>query len=314
MSQMIDEQLRRALDAVAEQIRTSVTDQLSLAAQQVTAAVAADRREAVETATRQTASTVEQDVTARLTGEFSRRAEQLKESARAEWFDAALKQARVETVALQQSHAAEMRAKDDLLAHLTAEATEATAAAQAAADRATGCRSVVERLSHATGRLDAASSLSQTLDALAASATPEANRVALLLVRGDILRVWSHSGFADGALDPSTDIHIEHAGVIADAVRTGSVQRVSGPSSGRPAFAGAATPGAFVAVPLAMNGQVIAVLCGDEPHAADGGDLVAWAFEVLARHAARVLESHTALRLAQLGTHPWSPAPAGAMR
>lgn len=312
MSQMIDEQLRRAFDAVAEQIRTSVADQLSLAADRVAAVVTSDRRQAVETATRQTASTVEQEVVARLTQDFSLREEQLKESARAQWFDAGLKQARTEAAALLETHAAEMRTRDDLLAHLTAEAAEANATAQAAADRVRQLRSVVERLSRATATLDAASSLSKTLDVLASSATPEARRVALLLVRGDVLRVWSQSGFPDGTLQPSSDIRIEHAGVISDAVRTGLVQRLSGPASGRPPFAAAETSNAFVAVPLTMNGQVIAVLCGDDPHAPDNGDLVAWTFEVLARHAARVLESHTALRLAQRGTHP-SSAPVGVM-
>jgi len=313
MSQMIDEQLRRAFEALAEQIRTSVTDQLSLAAERVGAVVASDRRTAVETATRQTASTVEQEVVARLTQDFSNREEQLKESARVQWFDAGRNQAHAEATAIQESHAAEMRAKDDLLANLTAEAAEADLTARAAADRASHLRSLVARLPRAMATLDAAPSLSQTLDALASSATPEAKRVALLLVRGDILRVWSQAGFGDDALPPSSDIRVEQAGVVSDAVRTGSVQRISGPASDRPAFAGAEMSGAFVAVPLTMNGQVIAVLCGDEPHASDNGDLVAWTFEVLARHAARVLESHTALRLAQLGTHPWASAPARAM-
>jgi membrane carboxypeptidase/penicillin-binding protein len=314
MSQTIDEQLRRAFNAVAEQIRTSVSDQLSLAADRVIAAVASDRRDAVEAAARQTAATIEQEVVARLDGEFLRHEEELKESARAEWFDAGLKQARSETSALQEAHAAEMRANADILANLTAEAAEATAAGRAATDRAAHYRSAVERLSNAMQTLDASVSLSQTLDALAASATPEVARMVLLLVRGEVLRPWSHAGFTDDALQASADIRAEQTGVISDAIRTGSVQRVSGPATGRPAFAGASTTaGTFVAVPLTMNGQVIAVLCGDELQATDNGDLVAWTFEVLARHAARVLELHTALRLAQLGTHPWS-AHAGTMR
>jgi hypothetical protein len=47
-----------------------------------------------------------------------------------------------------------------------------------------------------------------------------------------------------------------------------------------------------------------------QPAATDGGEWLATHYEVLARHAARVLESLTALRLAQLGAHPGAAAAA----
>ena len=126
----------------------------------------------------------------------------------------------------------------------------------------------------------------------------------MFLVRGEVLRAWAQVGF--DALDGGAgDVTLETAGIAAVAVRTGLPQHTSD-AHGRPHFAGAPDGGACVAVPLSMNGQVIAVLCGDEPTAMDDGEWLAGTYEVLARHAARGLESLTALRLAQVG------APAGA--
>ena len=64
-----------------------------------------------------------------------------------------------------------------------------------------------------------------------------------------------------------------------------------------------------MAVPLVMNAQVIGVLCGEQLSADDRGQWLATMYEILARHAARVLESRTALRLAQLGSHPAAAGP-----
>ncbi len=65
-----------------------------------------------------------------------------------------------------------------------------------------------------------------------------------------------------------------------------------------------------MAVPLVMNAQVIGVLCGEQLSADDRGQWLADdLYEILARHAARVLESRTALRLAQLGSHPVAAGP-----
>jgi hypothetical protein len=55
-----------------------------------------------------------------------------------------------------------------------------------------------------------------------------------------------------------------------------------------------------VAAPLVLGGEVVAVVCGQQASDDDGRLLVA-TFEVLARHAARVLEALTASRLAQVG-------------
>jgi len=51
-----------------------------------------------------------------------------------------------------------------------------------------------------------------------------------------------------------------------------------------------------------MNGQVIAVLVGEQVDGRGGNERLLEVFEILGRHTARVLETLTALRLAQLGS------------
>lgn len=284
MSQPFDEQFTRAFDSLSERLRATVADHASVTVAQFLAAVEADRRLVTERAAREAAAAAEREVTARMNEAFARREEQIKEAARVEWFEAGLQQARAEAVAIQQ-------------------ASDAEAAAR---------RASVERLVDAVRALDATTSLSQALDALSAAAQAEADRVAIFLLRGDTLRAWSHAGFEAMNAVPGFEVPLTQAGVVADAARIGAPQRVSAASAGWPAFAGEATTGALVAVPLAMNDQVIGVLCGEQLAASDEGEWLATTCEVLARHAARVLASLTALRLAQLGpqaSHAPSPSP-----
>ncbi|MGE3958751.1 MAG: GAF domain-containing protein [Vicinamibacterales bacterium] len=406
MSDTFDEQLRRAFDAIAERMRTTVTDHVSVAVEQLSQSAAAERTVVAETAARQAAEAAEQATRERLAAEFSAREEQIREAARAEWFEAGLQQARSDAAAAQQAREAEAaaaqqareaeaqaqaeaaarlveqheqelaavraeasarldaaltaarvdsaaiaagheqalaalrselesvqaalveaaaRQADELArAHAAAEqssmdhaaalavahaaaalATQDAESARAAAQAAEGRieRASVERLLAAIRALDGTTSLSQTLDALASAARAEADRTAVFLVRGESLRAWNHAGFAAIPDAGTFEVAGADAGVALEAVRTARAQRVNGEAAGRPAFAGSDS-GAFVAVPLSMNGQVIAVLCGDQAAATDQGEWLAMHYEVLARHAARVLESLTALRLAQLGAHP----------
>ncbi|MEQ1729921.1 MAG: hypothetical protein ABL982_16265 [Vicinamibacterales bacterium] len=190
-------------------------------------------------------------------------------------------------------------------AHADAQAALAAAAARVGAaipvHPGTGGASHT-RLQHAVRALDTASSLSQTLDALFAAARAEARRVVVFLVRGDALRTWNHAGF-DGLPSGSTiDLPLADAGLVADAIRAAGSSRLGADSAARPAFAATSSAGPLVAVPLSMNGQVIAVLCAEED--AGSSDSLTSTFEVFARHAARVLESLTALRLAQLAPPP----------
>ncbi len=387
MTQPFDEQMTRAFDSLSERLHAQIADQLLVTAGQIAAAAESDRQAVAEAAARDAAAVAEQQATERLRHEFASREEQLKEAARAEWFEAGQQHMRSEALAIQSARDADAQAAADAAAaqlddhraqlddhraqlldlrsssariaeehadalatlraeqesavtslraeheavlaslhaeydaelasaraeldaarlHVQAAHADAQAALAAAAARAgaavvpahggTGGASQARVLS-AVRALDTASSLSQTLDTLFTAARAEARRVAVFLVRGDILRTWNHAGFDAVPVGSAFELPLEEAGLIADAVRAAASRRLGADGPGRPAFAAASPAGPLVAVPLAMNGQVFAVLCGEED--AGSPDSLTPTFELLARHAARVLESLTALRFAQL--------------
>ena len=184
---------------------------------------------------------------------------------------------------------------------------EAADAARAAAyaECRTADLAANERLVEAIRAIDAARSLTEALDALASCAGREAARVAVLLVRGGTLRGWRWIGFGE-ALDERHDFPVPSAdaGVIAEAARTGvAVSADSAAPRSAPAFAELPPGREVLAVPVQMSGQVIAVLYADQGADQTTGNL-SWpaTLEVLARHAARSLESMTAFRAAQVLT------------
>ena len=333
MSQTADEQIRPTLDALVERLRASVADQVSVAAEQLVNSVEAAWRAAVEHAVQQAVVTAERETAARLNEAFARREEQVKEAARAEWFAVGMEQARAEAAAAAAAREADVRAavvardaetramvaarESEMQAAAAAQDAEARAAADAA-DKATAAlaarldaamaahREESTRLLRAIRLLDDAASLSQALEALGVAAKAETDRFALFLSKGDVLRAWSHTGFPGLEGESSSDIPLPEAGVAADILHTGQACQVEPGGSGRPLFAGvhgADSASAFVAVPVTMNGQVIAVLCGEQSDGHEGSERLLAVFEVIARHAARVLETLTALRLAKLGSH-----------
>lgn len=135
------------------------------------------------------------------------------------------------------------------------------------------------RVLDAVRALDEAASLSAVLDTLIDHATAEGSRAGLFLVHAGGLRAWR-----DNDRLAETDI-------MAEAVRTKrAVSRTAAGSEASP-FANAAAVAHLHAFPLALSGDVVAVLC------VEGGD--AATLEVLARHAARLLESFTAFKTAR---------------
>ena len=301
MTNSFDEQLRRVFDALSDQVRATFDAHRDAAVQQLVAAQADAERAAIDSAVQEAAATAEREVSTRLQLDFARREVDIREQARQGGYNEGVADARAEALAIQEAHEAVAQASAAAAAQAAAEhAAQLARHASASTDVVQQARAAQERLLSAVRALDATSSLSQTLDALTAAAQTETACVAMFLVRGDVLRVWAHSGFDTLDAAPA-DVSLDAAGLAAEAVRTGASQRTSSAHE-RPAFAGAPDSGAFVAVPLSMNGQVIAVLCGDDAACMDAGASLASTYEVLARHAARVLESLTALRLAQLGT------------
>lgn len=144
-----------------------------------------------------------------------------------------------------------------------------------------------ERLVDAVRSIDRARSLSEVLDTLVRGAAAEAPRVAVLLVRGGRFRVWRAVGFGP-AIDegPSIDVTFANGGIATDALRRGST--ASGDRA--PSFVSAAGL-EQIAIPMAISGDVVAVLYADQGPA--------HTLEVMARHAARCLESLTAFKTAR---------------
>ena len=120
-----------------------------------------------------------------------------------------------------------------------------------------------ERLVEGIRSIDTAGSLSEILDALAISAARDAARVAVLLARGGEWRAWRTSGF-------------DHEPDVAALVATASD---ASDSRGR------------VRLPIAVSGETVGALYAEDGRLA--------ALEILARHAARCLESMTAFKTAR---------------
>jgi hypothetical protein len=134
------------------------------------------------------------------------------------------------------------------------------------------------RILDAVRALDAAGSLSAVLDPLVARALAESPGTRLFLVRADGLRAWRD--------DECRDERVADTAIGAEAVRAKcAVTRV-----------GSTTDVAELhAFPLALSGDVVAILCVEGPVAT---------LEVIARHAARVLESLTAFKTARALVSP----------
>jgi hypothetical protein len=159
-------------------------------------------------------------------------------------------------------------------------------------------------LPDAVRSIGAARSLSAILDTLADCAARDAARAAVLLVRGGRFRGWRFAGFgSDIAAPHAIDIGDDDGGVLTEALRTGAP--VSGPAVGSsvaPAFAALPPERECVALPIAIGGQVVAILYADEgigTAIASGDRLDIGRLDVLASYAARCLEAQTAFKAAR---------------
>jgi hypothetical protein len=142
----------------------------------------------------------------------------------------------------------------------------------------------VQRVVQAVRAIDDAQSLTQALDALVAGAGVETSHAGVLLIRSDSARRWRD--------DAAIDLPLAGTGIVADAVRTRRATSTTVVDAAPPPFADAPAASTVRAFPLSLAGDVVAVLC------AEGGD--AGALEILARHAARVLEVLTAFKAARV--------------
>jgi hypothetical protein len=209
-------------------------------------------------------------------------------------------------------------AMDELTASARADAdaaaTAAAAAAEvAAAEAAATIASVpapvetppsvdgaaTERLVEAIRAIDRTRSLTEILDALIAAAAHEGTGAGVWLVRGGQLHHWRSVG-VDA---PQTGVPLDDQGALAEAARTNAPASDDG-----------------FAVPLALAGQVVAVLrvtSYKSQVASHESQVASHVVEILGRHAASRLEALTAFKtaramtdLAEASSASPSPAPA----
>ena len=271
-----DDQLKRSFDTMSERLRAAIERQADLVVEEIAAAARADREDAVSHvrnhAARQAAGEREAAVAAArqeahaegvAAGSEHGRREGLEEGRRQ-----GFEQGRVQGFeegrqrgVLDGRDAAERDCREML------DGAVAAARAERAVDAA-----ATERLSRAVRAIGGARSLTEILETLVACAAQEAGQAGVWLVQGGHLRHWRPSGVDPG--EPT--LPLDDPGVIAEAARTNAVHSSDD----------------TLAVPVAMAGQVVAVLFTN-PGTAGG------AIEIMARYAARCLEAVTAFKAAR---------------
>jgi hypothetical protein len=152
--------------------------------------------------------------------------------------------------------------------------------------------------------LDSAGSLSDILDVLVDRAAEHTGRVLLVVRRADALTGWRWRGYTPDPHDARMlEIRLDDQGLVARAAKTGRMATGTGPAAGDDGDGAYPENRAAIAAPLLVDGRVVAVVYADQDRG-DNDDVVRgpWpeVIEVLARHAARCLESMTARRLPQL--------------
>jgi hypothetical protein len=323
-----DEQLKGAFDTITGLMREEISRQAQIIADESSESARTDRERAVSEARdeaerdarqREAAAVAEARETA------DREARQREAAAVAEARETAEREAR-QREATAVAEAREAVEHDALQREATAVALaetrgreqgqdegrrQAEESARAATDAALAARPVEsprpdgssnERLVEAVRSISDARSLSEVLHALLNSVGREAARAGVLLVRGGHVQGWRFVGF-DPAIEPaqSLTVSLDAGGLIAEAVRTNAaVNNVGGEVESAPVFAALPSGRECLAVPIALGGQVVAVLYADQG-STDAAPVPAWmdAVEVLVRHAARSLEAFTAFKAAR---------------
>lgn len=164
-------------------------------------------------------------------------------------------------------------------------------------------RDATERLvamARTVAAMDESSTLSDVLDALSDGIAAQAPRGALLVFQDARARVWRRHGFAADDLTSGAELDLTTHGdlkAIVDAATPALVGGADGPVLG---FATLAPDARGLAVPVAIGGQAAALVYADGGTDAGSQPEAGWTdtVEILARHAARCLETLTAMRAA----------------
>lgn len=179
----------------------------------------------------------------------------------------------------------------------------------------------MERLLRSIVRVDECASLRGALDALGEAVAAEAPRSAVFIARDDALRAWCASGIATWPEISSTvACALSQAGPLGEAVALRQPVSIHAGAFGLDAshpLAVLSLEGhhAGLAAPVVVDGRSVALVYADDGGASDREVPGCWpeAVQVLARHAARCLESLTARRAATVRLpHPEAAGPEAA--
>ena len=284
----MEHEIRKSLEGFSKRVRDLLDSELDVLASELMQAVdVADKRIRAEAEAR--AVTRENALRAELERRLALQLEESRVQVRAE----ALEQARAEALDQARQEASAARAHSDAAA---VQATERDARLEA-----------VERLLASVRRIDAASTLRETLEVLAQSASLETPRVAVLLIEGNNVRPFSQRGFTE--IPPAGPIAA--GGVVEACVKHGQAAFTSDAAALRaPGFAALPDERAGFAAPLRVGNRTVAVLYADDASTDETGGVThdapaAWpeALELLARHASLHLENLTAVRAAAVTAH-----------
>jgi hypothetical protein len=199
------------------------------------------------------------------------------------------------------------RLRRDLDAHLRSLSTDLVRLTRETHE--SGRAETLGRLLGSFRLIDESSTLSGILEALSKGAAELASRVAILVVEGEMLRVWGHFGFA--ATVAPVDEPIGHHGLLAAAVVRRQTLFVPSALDDQPAklpsFMRAPAGHAGLVMPIVVARDVVAVLYanGEDPRSPQEKTPV-WTeeLELLVRHAAARLESVTSERTVEVLTRP----------
>ena len=181
----------------------------------------------------------------------------------------------------------------------------------------------VRRLSlNAVRRLDAATSLTGLLDGLLVAVGADAERAAVLVLRGGRLCSWGADGFGDSMGEPrSLELAPDSSDIIgrvmADARAVTSRPEERGPDGvvSLPAFARLPTGCVAVAAPVMVGGRAVGAVYADDAGDARRTTSSGWleAVELLTIHASRCAEALTAARAVDLLGAPTGDAIAASL-
>jgi hypothetical protein len=260
-----EEQLRHAFETLNEDLRGEIDRQVQRAAETLAASAAADRDRAFSEAR----------------AEAERSLADAVDAARQQGMDEGRTRGQEDGREEGRSATLEAREQAERDTRVAVDAALAAAREEWAANADGG-----DRLAESVRAIGGARSLTAILDTLVEHAGRDASRASVWLVQGDRLREWRSGGFDDGDHDPARDLLRDDRGPIGQAARTNAIASADG----------------RLAVPIAMSGEVVAVL------SAEGLIAGPSAVDVMTRYAARCLEAVTAFKAARaLTERPGAP-------